>query len=128
MVANDIGAITYFTNIRLLDTFGLGSLGVAKIRKNDHGKFNVESPKLRQYVYDYAKENNFDIALVYDSWLKMPDNFTKEGSWTINHSYICGSPKVSIYAVKPKDSETLLLHLKDFKNEMPKDVKVELKN
>ncbi len=33
VVANDIGAITYFNNIHLLDTYGLGSIEVAKLRK-----------------------------------------------------------------------------------------------
>lgn len=33
IIANDIGAMTYFTNIHLLDIYGLGSEEIVKIRK-----------------------------------------------------------------------------------------------
>lgn len=126
IVANDIGAITYFTEIHLLDTFGLGSLGVAKIRESDHGKFHRENQKLRNYVKNYTNSQNFDIAIVYDSWLKMPDNYKFAGDWTIQNNYICGNPEVSFYAVKPEHFPVLISNLENFNKEIPKEVKVNI--
>ncbi|MBB4808077.1 hypothetical protein HNP38_003417 [Chryseobacterium defluvii] len=126
VVANDIGAIAYFTDIRLLDTYGLGTIEIAKIRKNDHGEFNIENPKLRNFVYQYSKNNNYDIALVFDNWLHMPDNFQKTGEWTIKDNYICGGPKVSFYSIKPDEKNNLIKNLKEFRVSMPKDVEVKI--
>lgn len=104
VVLNDIGAATYFTDIQLLDTYGLGSIEVAEIRKSDNGKFNRENEKLITYVSNFTRKNNFDIAIVYDSWLKMPADFKKIGSWEITDNYICGNPNVSFYQLKKADS------------------------
>ena len=126
VVANDIGAISYFTNIHLLDTYGLGSIEVAKIRKTDFGKFNQNNPILRNYVENYATTEKYDIAVGYDSWLKMPEKFKFAGDWTMQNNYICGSPKVSFYTVKPENLETLIQQLNQFKKEMPVEVSVNI--
>ncbi|KMQ65888.1 hypothetical protein ACM39_15790 [Chryseobacterium sp. FH2] len=126
VVANDIGAITYFTDIHLLDTFGLGTAQIAEIRKNDHGKFNKENPQLRNFVYQYSENNSYDIALVYDSWLHMPDNFQKVGQWTIQNNYISGDSKVSIYSIRPDGKNGLIENLKEFRVTMPKDINIKI--
>lgn len=125
VVLNDIGAVTYFTKIQILDTYGLGSIGVARIRKDDHAKFNNNNQKLIQYISDYTRQNDFDIAVVYDNWIKMPVNFKKIGSWDIQDNYICGNPKVTFYEIK-KDSK-LLERFIQFKKELPHTVIVEKK-
>ncbi|WP_417428715.1 hypothetical protein [Halpernia sp.] len=126
VVANDIGAISYFTNIHLLDTYGLGSVNVAKIREKDFGKFNKNNQSLRNFVQTYTTSEKYDIAIVYDSWLKMPDNFTFAGSWTIQNNYICGNPKVSFYSVNPKNYTALVSNLQKFKKKLPKTIEVKI--
>ena len=121
VIANDIGAITYFNNIYLLDTYGLGSIEVAKLRKNDHGKF-TDNKELQKYIYDTAKNQNFELALVFDEWVKMPDYFTKVGTLTIRDNYMSGGTTVSFYSVKKEDTGLLRKHLAEFAKKVPKDV------
>lgn len=64
--------------IYLLYSYGLESIEVAKLRKNDHGKF-TDNKALQTYVYDTAKNQNFELAVVSDEWVRMPDYFIKEG-------------------------------------------------
>lgn len=64
--------------IYLLYSYRLESIEVAKLRKNDHGKF-TDNKALQTYVYDTAKNQNFELAVVSDEWVRMPDYFIKEG-------------------------------------------------
>lgn len=121
VVANDIGAITYFNNIHLLDTYGLGSIEVAKLRKEDHGKF-TDNKKLQAYIYNTAKLQDFEVALVFDEWVKMPDYFSKVGTLTIQNNYMAGGTTVSFYAVKKENTDKLRNQLVEFSKQTPKDV------
>lgn len=127
VVANDIGAITYFNNIHLLDTYGLGSIEVARLRKDDHGKFR-DNVKLQQYISDAALSQNYDIALVFDEWIKMPDYFSKVGMLSIQGNYICGGSTVSFYAVKEENAAKLRNQLIEFSKRTPKDVIINIVN
>jgi len=121
VIANDIGAITYFNNIHLLDTYGLGSIEVAKLRKEDHGKF-TDNKKLQNYIYNTAKLQDFEIALVFEEWVKMPDYFTKIGTLTIPDLYMAGGTTVSFYAVKRENADKIRNQLAEFSKQTPKDV------
>ncbi|MCD9854002.1 glycosyltransferase family 39 protein [Epilithonimonas sp. JDS] len=121
IVANDIGAITYFNNIHLLDTYGLGSIEVAKLRKEDHGKF-TDNKKLQAYIYNTAKLQDFEVALVFDAWVKMPDYFSKVGTLTIQNNYMSGGTTVSFYSIKKENTDKLRNQLVEFSKKTPKDV------
>lgn len=121
VVANDIGAITYFNNIHLLDTYGLGSIEVATLRKEDHGKF-TDNKKLQAYIYNTAKLQDFEVALVFDKWVKMPDYFSKVGTLTIQNNYMAGGTTVSFYSIKKENTDKVRNQLVEFSKQTPKDV------
>lgn len=125
VVANDIGAITYFNNIHLLDTYGLGSIEVAKLRKEDHGKF-TDNKKLQAYIYNTAKLQDFEVALVFDEWVKMPDYFMKIGTLTIPDLYMAGGTTVSFYSIKKENTDKLRNQLVEFSKQTPKDVVINI--
>jgi hypothetical protein len=125
VVANDIGAITYFNNIHLLDTYGLGSIEVAKLRKNDHAKF-LDNKNLQNYVAKTAKNEMFDVALVFDEWVKMPDYFSKVGTLTIQDNYMSGGTTVSFYSVQKENIMRLRNQLIEFSKKTPKDVIIKI--
>ena len=121
VIANDIGAITYFNDIELVDTYGLGSIDVARIRKKDFGVFDNTNPELTNYLHQQA-EQGFTIAVVYDNWALLSPEFKKAGSWTISNNFICGNPTVSFYEV---GNQNLRKNLAEYeKRKLPKDVSV----
>lgn len=125
VVANDIGAIAYFNNIHLLDTFGLGSIEVAKLRKNDHAKF-VKNQPLENYIKKTAINDHFELAIVYEDWAHMPEDFTKVGTLSIQNNYICGGPTVTFYAIKKQDADKLRAQLTEFSKQIPNDVSIKI--
>jgi hypothetical protein len=96
VAAGDIGAITYFTNIDLLDMAGLGSYEVIKLQKN--GQFNSQS------VNAMLNREQSDLILKYDNRyvdLHFPD-YQLIGQWTIQNNVVCGGETVNFYAKAEK--------------------------
>jgi hypothetical protein len=108
---NDIGAICYFTDVKNLDLFGLGSKDVfwAKRNKNHFGAF------MNQWV----KSKKARIALFYEWWFpeeeaNMYKDWVKVGEWHLQNNYVCGGEVVSFFAVDSSEVEYLEKSLKAF--------------
>ena len=127
VVANDIGAISYYSDIHLLDPIGLGSNEVAKIsrEKDINNIFQIsrafETEEFKRLTLKY------EIAILYSQWFRiMPDNFIKVGEWTISDNMVCGSSMVSFYAIGSENKRKLKASLEDFNQYIDKDVKVKI--
>jgi hypothetical protein len=118
VAANDIGAINYLADIKCLDLWGLGSLEVARTKRD--GGYDT------QKVYNLAKQNNIKIAIVYDHWFEgnceIPSEWIKVGEWEISNN-VCGGDTVSLYAVDPEGESKLIENLRIFSPQLPKDIK-----
>lgn len=121
VAANDIGAITYFTNIRLVDLVGLGTMETAKWRLNQS--------LTTQRVDLLTQRRGVSLALVYDSWFtapngrsSLPPSWVKVAEWKITHNVVCGGDTVSIFATSAQGVEALKGNLRKFASEMPSDV------
>ncbi len=117
---NDIGAVSYFSNAKTIDLWGLAYLPISqKIRKHDYTTDDIRSA---------AKENNMKIAIVYDSWFStddgslIPSEWIKTGSWQIKDNIIAGGDIVSFYAINTAETDLLSLNLKKFSAELPASV------
>jgi len=121
VVANDIGAITYYTKIRLLDLEGLGSMQFLPYRLAA-GQFTPEHIRL------FADRTNARIAVVYDTWYRNPQklnvlpNWVAVGQWTIPDNRICGGDTVTFYAVDPTEAPALAANLREFNSSLPRGV------
>ena len=115
IAANDIGAITYFTNIRLLDMYGLGSYEVIEHKKNGTYTNEVKNNLL--------KTKNIKLVIVYDNWFKnmSMDNYTKIAEWKI-----FGGDTVAFYSRNDKIDENFLKVKHYSENMLPADVIVNL--
>ena len=114
---NDIGLISFNTEVKLTDLEGLGSIDVLKSKRNKY--FNQE------FIYDLAKIREIKIAILYDSWFEdigLPKNWIKVGEWKISNNVICGDDVVTFYAVELTEKDNLILNLKDFFDELPETV------
>ncbi|MFN3781348.1 MAG: hypothetical protein ACK4SO_04150, partial [Candidatus Kapaibacteriota bacterium] len=106
VAANDIGAITYFTNIKLLDLIGLANDEVLQLRKKrqlNNEKINVLLAKLK-----------VEFIIIYEHWFEGMEfeNFTKIGEWKIQKNVVCGGETVSFFS----RNDVLEKNIKKFKN------------
>ncbi len=114
VAANDIGAIDFLADIRLVDLAGLGTREVAAMKlKQFYG-----APQISAVADQYQTQ----IALVYDSWFQIPSDWVKAGEWQIPHNVVCGDSTVSFYAVNPSAALDLIERLQTFERQLPKDV------
>lgn len=119
VAANDIGAINYFTDIKCLDLWGLESIEVATMKRNN--SFRTE------YIYNLAKSKDIKVAIVYDQWFSkyggVPHEWIKVGQWQIKNNLVCGHDTISFYAVDPSEEQRLIFNLKAFSSNLPVEVK-----
>lgn len=113
VVANDIGAITYFTDIHLLDTAGLGSVETIVFNENKR----VPDTQFQNFLTDYTIRNKYDIAVIYDAWLQnhIPTNWKKAAELKIKNPVTVARDKVSIYAVDKDNFEKLKENIRSFR-------------
>jgi hypothetical protein len=116
VAANDIGAINYLSNIRVLDLYGLGSIDVAKSQRR--GEFNINK------VAELTKRHDVDIVIIYNSWFKgkIPAEWMEIGKWQIANNVVCGDDTVSFYAPSFSLEAEAITNLKSFSILLPSTV------
>jgi Dolichyl-phosphate-mannose-protein mannosyltransferase len=117
VIANDIGAIAYFSHVRLLDMVGLGSTEVAKLKvENKHKSREEYIVNNRTFIKDYAVKHKYKIAVIYYEWFPgyPPKNWIPVASWTIPGKYGPAIQRVVFYAVDPAEKENLRKKLAAF--------------
>ncbi len=114
IVANDIGAIAYYTDIHLIDLYGLGNNDIQKIRRKN--KIELNTVLQSEEILTIIEEKDPVIAIIYDSWFTggVPNNFHKVGTWRIKNNVVCGSDSVSFYSVGKENSANLRSSLEEF--------------
>jgi hypothetical protein len=118
IAANDIGAISYYNDIEVIDLIGLGSIEVARSKKGSYCTSGFLDSLLRR--------KGVKLAIVYDDAFKksLLDRWVKVGSWEIPNNIICASPIVNFYVMNALDKNTVANDMKDFQKSMPMDIKV----
>lgn len=113
VVANDIGAITYFTDIHLLDFMGLGSMEMVKF-KIEKKFFDDE---VEDFLTKYTHDNNYQLAIAYEEWLDghTPKNWKKVAVLKTSGSCaVLGEDHLYIYSINPKIHNTLKEQVRNF--------------
>ena len=118
VAANDIGAIDYFADLRLLDTWGLASHEVYEAKRA--GTFDPATLQRLTRKYDVH------LVVVYDSWASNyggnPSEWVPVGRWKIPNNVICGDDTVSFYAPDASLVPRLTDALREFAPQLPSDV------
>lgn len=118
VVANDIGAISYFSQVRLVDIVGLGSTEVAQMRvANKNLPRSKADITIKKSITTYVSDNNYRVAVIYPEWFSpVPTEWIPVASWTINkESYGPAIHRVVFYALKPEEVKPLQKNLMNFK-------------
>lgn len=119
IAANDIGALSYYTDAYVLDLFGLGSLEPARLKLQ--GLYDTSQ------IARLVRENDVQVVMIYDTWFEdfggLPPAWRKVGEWEIRNNVVCGSPVVSFYAPTDVALPYLRDSLREFTTQLPQDVK-----
>lgn len=114
---SDIGAVTYFADVRCLDLVGLASRDIAIRRLN--GDF------FREDIEDAARDRGTRIAILHDyrfERMGLPRNWVRAGTWTIPNRLVLADATLSFYATNPDELPVLKQHLREFAAELPRRV------
>jgi hypothetical protein len=118
IVLNDIGAVCYYVDIRLVDPVGLDGVEIA--RRRLAGTYRTA------LVGDIARREHARIAIVYERFMKLtgdaPEDWRPIGTWRILNNMVCGDDVVTFYALRPEEVPLLRAHLLEFNPGLPPSV------
>lgn len=119
VAANDVGAISYYADVHLLDLAGLVNLDVMRAKRANRYDQDVVRRLLAQY--------EVEVIVVYDYWAgeyggQLPEWGVPVGQWTIPQNYVCAYDTVSFYAPRPELAPALTTALREFASELPADI------
>lgn len=114
---NDIGLISYSTDVHIVDLIGLGNMEVTRAKTAN----TYDTKTIRQL----AQKENVRIAIVVEKWYAhfggLPPEWQKLGDWE-EPDNIYGADKVSFLAVDPAEKSRLENNLRDFSPQLPQSV------
>jgi hypothetical protein len=116
VAANDVGAISYYADINLLDLYGLGSLAVADALRD--GRYAEAT------VWSLMQEQRADVVVVYADRFKglLPQELVPVADWALTPSYY-GST-VSFYGLSDESAQQIENRLREFEKRLPSSVAV----
>lgn len=123
VAANDIGAVTFFTDIQLLDLWGLGSMEVLQLRRQ--GRFNIQT------VAELLRKYKTDIIVIYpESFAEISmesAGYVPVGSWQIQDNVVCAGDEVIFYARNEIADTVRQTFLRYSEEDLPEDVSYSIK-
>lgn len=112
IVLNDIGAVSFLSDVKILDLIGLGSLEPVTAR--------LERKYSREWLEDWSRRNNASVAMTYTYFAA--SDWSRVARWTIPGNYISGSDTVGIYAIDPALTSSLTAEVEAFRIQLPSRV------
>jgi hypothetical protein len=115
---NDIGAVSYFTNAKIIDLWGLANTEVARSKKQHYWT--------SEFLNRLCNQNDLQMAIIYDSWFpdSLSKKWTRAATWQIQNNIICGDSIVSFYSMNLTSKNLLQQKLRLFQNQLPSSVEV----
>lgn len=112
VVANDIGALCFYTNAHVLDIFGLGSLEPLRFRKSPSG-YTAED------VYSWTSYNSARIAILQVDWAeispRIPTQWVQVAEWRMPRNVVFeDTRRIGIFSTGPQGQRELLRNLQSF--------------
>ncbi len=120
VVANDVGAISYYAEVRCVDLFGLADPRLARARRE-----GGPTPALLDSL---ARSRNARVAVLYPDIFadRLPAHWRRVATWTLSDNVICARPAVAWYACDSLLTASLAAELADWSPRLPASVAVDL--
>lgn len=110
VVINDIGAMSYYNDIEVIDVWGLATKEIARAKLEG----NYDSTTIKK-IFEEKKPN---IAIIYESWFEginsLPSDWKKLASWKILDNIVCGDDQISFWAKDSLEIQKLKMSLEKF--------------
>lgn len=118
VAVNDIGAVAFYGDLKVVDLWGLGDIDVARSKK---GRYCTPV-----FLDSLVRARRTKLAIVYETWFDKPllDRWTKVATWQMPDNVICGYDVVTFYAIDARDKESLMGNLKAFQPSLPREISV----
>jgi hypothetical protein len=120
VAVNDIGAVAWLDNGKVVDLVGLATLPIAEAKH-----LKIDTPMSRE---DFVRlTEGVEVAVVYDEWFSdnLPSTWLRVARWTIRDNKSCAFPTVAVYATNPERYPEILEAVRAFEQELPERVLVE---
>ncbi len=118
VAVNDIGAVAYYADVRVLDLWGLATMEAARHK--------LDGTYTTAVIDALARERGVTVAAVYDGWFDayggFPPAWERVGTWTIRDNIVCGKDTVAFYAAVPGAKEALERALLAYAPHLPPSV------
>jgi hypothetical protein len=120
VMANDIGAIAYLADVRLIDLYGLATQETARARRE--GRVD------RALLARLAAPAPPAAVVVYRSWFAdaIPADWIQVGTWKVPEEVVVADRTVTFYATRPSDAALLARGLAAFGARLPPTVTARL--
>ena len=117
VAVNDIGAVAWVGNDRVVDLIGLATLPVAEAKG-----LKIDQPLKPEDVVRLTE--GVKVAIVYDDWFKenLPASWLRVGRWKIADNKSCAFATVSIYATDPASYPAVIEGLRSYAVGLPRHV------
>jgi hypothetical protein len=113
VAAIDVGAIAYYSNCRLQDLWGLGTMDFARLKlQNRYGPDEVDS---------VCRKLSVEIALIYGYPIR-EHGWRKAESWAIQDNRVCARDTVDFFALHEDSFQKLRSNLGQFRSQLPERV------
>lgn len=117
---NDIGAVAYSADPKILDLHGLATADVLRVHRSHH----LSRERLEQFCRDYGVQIAVVYHFVLEDWGGAPADWRLLAAWTISNNYACGDATVLFYAVGDGEDDRLAASLRRFEHRLPASVHV----
>ncbi len=122
VAVNDIGAVSYFGEPRLIHLWGIGSIDVARER--------VKGNLSQSQIAHLTLARNTKIAILYVNAFKdgfcstdgLPSQWKAVGTWTDSDTTSFSEKTVTFFAVDPSEESRLINALRHFASQLPPSV------
>jgi hypothetical protein len=123
IVINDIGAVAFFTQARILDAYGLSSLEPIAYRTSLGDREYTQED-----LANWAKQEGAEIALLKTEWKEIapiiPETWIQVAEWKIPKDIVFGDTRLSIYATDTEHLDYLSESVETFATEHPQALSI----
>jgi hypothetical protein len=115
VAVNDLGAVSFLTDARVLDLYGLGDNRLARAKHS--GVYGADCLKAR------LAEEGVDFVIYYPGWFLPPDQLPTSlilvETWILGDNLICGDDTVGFYGTSPEAAVKMAAALEAYRVKSP---------